>query len=108
MALIDEALRTLRPDGVLVLETPNPENPAVGSYLFYMDPTHRNPLPPEMLRWLVEARGFVDVRVERLTLARETGAPAPLGDDIPGATTMNRLITPLHAALDYAVIARRP
>jgi SAM-dependent methyltransferase len=108
VALIDEALRALRPDGVLVLETPNPENPAVGSHLFYMDPTHRNPLPPEMLRWLVEARGFVDVRVERLTLARETGAPAPLGDDIPGATTMNRLITPLHAALDYAVIARRP
>lgn len=108
VALIDEALRVIRTDGVLVLETPNPENPVVGSHLFYMDPTHRNPLPPEMLRWLVEARGFVDVRIERLTVARETNAPTPLGSDIPGATTINRLITPLHAALDYAVIARRP
>ncbi|MGO4776221.1 methyltransferase domain-containing protein, partial [Lysobacter sp. 2RAB21] len=58
VALIDEALRALRPGGLLFLETPNPENLMVGSHYFYMDPTHLNPLPPAMLRWVVENRGF--------------------------------------------------
>src|SRR5262249_52921207 len=66
IALLDEARRVLRPGGLLVLETPNPENLAVGSRSFYVDPTHRNPLPPETLRWFVEARGFHGARIERL------------------------------------------
>src|SRR6185312_2159942 len=52
--MVDEALRVLRPGGLLILETPNPENLTVGSYWFYMDPTHRNPIPPPLLQWIVE------------------------------------------------------
>lgn len=63
VALLDEALRALAPGGVLIVETPNPANVLVGSNTFYMDPTHRNPLPVDLTRFLLEARGFSDIEV---------------------------------------------
>lgn len=59
----DEALRALAPGGILICETPNPANLFVAAERFYIDPTHRNPLPSEMISFLVEARGFVNVKV---------------------------------------------
>jgi len=108
IALLDEGRRVLRPGGLLILETPNPENLSVGHHLFYLDPTHRNPLPPEALRWIVESRGFEGVRIERLTAAREWNTPPLLRPDIPGAESMNVVLASMHAAPDYAIVARRP
>lgn len=105
--LLDECLRVLRPGGVIALETPNPENPWVGSHFFYMDPTHRNPIPPLALHWIVGARGFSDARIERWTAARDMGAPALLSDEIPGAASINVLLGQTHIAPDYSIIARR-
>lgn len=106
--LLDESRRVLRAGGVLALETPNPENAWVAAYLFYMDPTHRNPLPPLALQWLVSARGFADARIERWTVARDMGAPPLLPSEIAGARSMNVLLGQIHNAPDYAIIARRP
>jgi len=108
ITLLDEALRVLMPGGLIVLETPNPENLMVGSHTFYMDPTHRNPIPPEALRWIVEARGFYGSVIERLKDARELNAPPLLSDDLPGASSINILLSTLHAAPDYAILARKP
>lgn len=105
--LLDEANRVLVPGGLIALETPNPENLLVGSHTFYMDPTHRNPIPPEALRWIVEARGFYGAKIERLTVARELSAPALLPQDLPGASSINVLLSSLHAAPDYAIVARK-
>ncbi len=44
--LTKEALRVLKPCGLLILETPNPQNILVGSAEFYLDPTHQRPIPP--------------------------------------------------------------
>lgn len=107
VALIDECRRVICMGGVLLLETPNPENPQVATLFFYMDPTHRNPLPPDALRWLVEARGFERVRIERLTIARDMGPPALLDATAPGAESVNVLLGQMHAAPDYAIVARR-
>jgi len=41
------------------METPNPRNLRSGSCNFYFDPSHRNPLPDPVLRFLVESRGFI-------------------------------------------------
>jgi len=90
------------------LETPNPENLTVGHHWFYMDPTHRNPLPPEALRWIVEARGFRDVRIERLVLARDQKGPSLLPAYFPGADAVNALIASASAPLDYAIVGKRP
>lgn len=65
-SLIAQAKRVLVPDGVLIIETPNPENYTVGSCTFYMDPTHRNPLPPPLLAFLPEYEGFKRVKILRL------------------------------------------
>lgn len=108
VALIDEALRVLRPGGLLLLETPNPENIMVGSHYFYMDPTHRNPLPPSMLRWVVENRGFAGARIERLSAHRELNAPPLLPPEVPGATSINDMLWTMHVAPDYAILAKRP
>src|SRR6185437_6360076 len=57
-ALLREARRVLKPAGLLILETPNPENIVVGTSLFYLDPTHLRPIPPELLSFAVEFEGF--------------------------------------------------
>ena len=64
--LLDEVLRVLKPGGMMILETPNPENLLIGSCYFYMDPTHKNPLVPESLHFLVQERGFQETMVRRL------------------------------------------
>jgi SAM-dependent methyltransferase len=106
--LVDEALRVLRPGGVLILETPNPENLTVGSYWFYMDPTHRNPIPPPLLQWVVEARGFENATIDRLTLNRGVLDIQPVGEEVAAASQINKIVGLLTAAPDYAIVARKP
>lgn len=105
--LLDEALRVLRPGGVLILETPNPENVLVGSCMFYMDPTHLHPIPPPLLEWTVQARGFEKTTVERLTEHRSSSDLKAVSEKVPGANQINQLIAWFTAPLDYAVIARK-
>lgn len=64
-ALVQEAKRTLQPGGLLLLETPNPENLLVASHTFYHDPTHRHPLTPTLMRFLAEYVGFVSPEILR-------------------------------------------
>ncbi|MEH1892452.1 MAG: methyltransferase domain-containing protein [Nostoc sp.] len=66
ISLIDEVLRVLRSGGVVILETPNPENLIVGACNFYLDPTHRNPIPPPTAKFILESRGFAQVEIRRL------------------------------------------
>jgi SAM-dependent methyltransferase len=99
IALLDEALRVLRPGGVMILETPNPSNLVVGSCNFYLDPTHQRPLPPDLSRYLLEARGFTRVEVKEL---HSHGPEHWIAEGAPAVRdALNRI---LHSAQDYAVI----
>jgi O-antigen chain-terminating methyltransferase len=106
--LFDQAYRVLRSGGVMILETPNPENLQVASHWFYLDPTHRNPLPPEALKWLVQARGFSHAEIARQTIGRTVGEIPPVPDDVPGSASINAALAHYAAAPDYAVIAWKP
>jgi O-antigen chain-terminating methyltransferase len=64
--LLDQVVRVLRPGGLFILETPNPDNVLVGSCQFYLDPTHRHPLPSPLAKVLAEARGFHNVEIRPL------------------------------------------
>jgi SAM-dependent methyltransferase len=97
--LFDQTLRVLRPGGVAIFETPNPENLLVGAHTFYDDPTHRNPLPPEPTRFILEARGFTGTEIVRLH------PHADLGD---GKNTLPRIAGLFSAEQDYTLIARKP
>ncbi len=65
-AIVRQAMRVLKPGGLLILETPNPENLVVGTSSFYLDPTHIRPIPPMLLSFLPEHYGFARVRTLRL------------------------------------------
>ena len=64
--LIFESFRVLAPGGLLILETPNPENITVGTASFYLDPSHTQPIPSELLSFVSEHVGFERVKVLKL------------------------------------------
>ena len=64
--LLDEVRRTLKPGGLIILETPNPKNLAVGACNFYADPTHHKPIYPETIQFVLSNRGFTDVHLNYL------------------------------------------
>jgi len=65
-ALVQEALRVLVPGGLLILETPNPENIMVATLNFYLDPSHLRPIPPLLLEFLIEFVGYPRWKIVRL------------------------------------------
>jgi O-antigen chain-terminating methyltransferase len=64
--LFDAALHALRDDGLVIFETPNPENYGVGAFGFYYDPTHRNPIVPAVAEFIARQRGFAHAELLRL------------------------------------------
>ena len=99
--LLDEIVRTLKPGGMIIFETPNPENFMVGSYSFYADPTHRNPIPSKTLQFLLESRGLKTIEVLKLRSWDE----AKLEGDTELVKRFNEYF---YSAPDYAVIAGKP
>lgn len=95
--LVQEALRVLKPAGLLILETPNPENIVVGTCNFWLDPTHQRPIPPQLLSFLPEHYGFVLSKILRLQESKKLAA-----NEHP---TLNDILS--GSSPDYAVIAQK-
>ena len=89
---LELAFRALKPGGVAIFETPNPEHLPVGALRFYVDPTHVRPLPSALVDFLAEHIGFVDREIRYLWPADDDRA------DLHGWSVYQ----------DYALIARRP
>jgi len=99
--LVDQANRILAPGGVLILETPNPENVLVGSHTFYHDPTHRNPITPTAISFLLTYLGFSDVEIRRFN-------PYPEEAKVPGDDPLTaRVNGHLCGPQDFAVVGRK-
>lgn len=96
--LLDEVVRVLKPGGVTIFETPNPENVLVGSYSFYLDPTHRNPLPSPVVKFMVEARGLCRVEAMPLHPSEEPRV------EEAGLDVAKRFNAYFYGPRDYAVI----
>ncbi len=82
LELFAQCRRVLKTGGVVIFETPNPGNILVGSHTFYSDPSHRNPLPPELVKYLAEIHDFKRIEILHLNppeTAEDTGEPSPLG-----------------------------
>ena len=124
MRMLDEAHRTLRPGSRIVLETINPASWTAFFSAYVRDITHRHPLHPDTLGYLLRASGFVDVTVvyrapvpEAAKLRRVPVDPAldaaPGGAAVRGlADTLNQHANLLNGLIfaeqDYAAIGMRP
>ena len=98
VTLVKESLRVLRPGGLLILETPNSENIAVATSSFYLDPTHHNPIPIQLLGFLLSHTGFPVVEEVRLN--------ADISPDQSSWISLNDVIS--GVSRDYAVIGQAP
>jgi len=101
----DLCLRALRPGGLIIFETPNPDNVKVGANYFWMDPTHLHPLPSAFLRFVVSMRGFDDAEIVPFKRTSPFGSTLRL--DEASEQLSERLANELFGPEDYAVIARR-
>ena len=95
--LVAECHRVLKPGGLLIMETPNPENFMVATHNFYLDPTHLRPIPPDLLAFVPEYLGYESVKILRLqeTAGVKTRPNLSMLDVLTGASP------------DYAVVAQK-
>ena len=95
--LVAECHRVLKPGGLLIMETPNPENFMVATHNFYLDPTHLRPIPPDLLAFVPEYFGYESVKILRLqeTAGVKTHPNLSMLDVLTGASP------------DYAVVAQK-
>jgi 2-polyprenyl-3-methyl-5-hydroxy-6-metoxy-1,4-benzoquinol methylase len=89
----------LRTGGLLAMETPNPECLAIFATHFYIDPTHRHPIPPALASFYLEEAGFGLIEIERLSPAIES---MPSLGELPEAFRKD-----FFGSLDYVVFGTR-
>lgn len=97
--LFDAALYALEDGGVVIFETPNPENLIIGACNFYYDPTHLHPIVPAVAEFIAQQRGFRRTEIVRLH-------PFPPDYQMPGDSPADKAINKfLFSAQDYAIVA---
>jgi len=98
---LQESRRALAPGGVLIAETINADSVSA-MRAFYLDPTHVRPVPAEALRFLAEAAGLTDPRIE-------WRSPLPPQERLEELSANDKKLNALlYAPQDYALIARAP
>lgn len=95
LALIAESFRVLKPGGLLILETPNPENIKIAGCNFYLDPTHNKPIPPQLLEFISRQFQFERTRILRLNSSVSNCDKITIADVFSGSSQ------------DYAVICQK-
>jgi SAM-dependent methyltransferase len=112
--LVPVMRRKVRTGGIVVAETPNPNSSYTLTHAFYLDPTHRNPIPADYLRFLFDRAGFSETRIhfgspvpesDRIRLVASADSSADFVEQVNAG--FDRLNRALFGAQDYAVIAVR-
>jgi O-antigen chain-terminating methyltransferase len=97
--MIKLAASRLQRNGVIAIETPNPECLAIFATHFYLDPTHQRPVPHPLLAFYLEEFGVGNIEVRRLSPAVESmPSLRSLPEDFREA---------FFGGLDYAVIGKK-
>lgn len=81
--LIHEAHRLLLPGGFLILETPNYDNLHVSGRSFYLDPTHKTIINPDLVKLYLEVEGFgcsIEVFLQGLKQTQALEQPVSIRD----------------------------
>ncbi|WP_338176990.1 class I SAM-dependent methyltransferase [Candidatus Dormiibacter inghamiae] len=109
------AARALKPGGVLIAETLNPQSLVLFAGPLYVDLGHMKPLHPLTLEYLAQAAGFSQVQMryssQPPTQASLERLSTDQGEPVDGRTELlnrniDRLNSIIYGPLDFAVIAR--
>ncbi|MGI6245973.1 MAG: methyltransferase domain-containing protein [Pseudochelatococcus sp.] len=101
-ALFGEAFRVLQPGGLLLVETPDPENVLAGGYAFHHDPARRRPLTAVMLDCLARYHGFGEVAFSRFDPDDPSAAVQAEG------ALAERFNALFYGPREHALFARKP
>lgn len=97
--MIRLAASRLERNGVIVIETPNPDCLAIFATYFYLDPTHARPVPEKLLAFYLSEFGIGDLQVRRLEQAV---------DSMPSLAELPKgFREAFFGGLDYAIIGRK-
>ena len=105
LALLAALQRALRPGARIVLETINPASWSAFFSSYIRDITHRHPLHPDTLSYLLRAHGFVDVEIVYSAPVPDAGRlrrmPAePTPGDTPAGAALGNLIEAFNGNVD--------
>ncbi|MEH2365199.1 class I SAM-dependent methyltransferase [Nostoc sp.] len=101
LKLFSETMRVLKTGGLVIFETPNPDNILVGSNTFYLDPTHRNPLPSPTIAFVAESFGLSKVTCIKLH-------PDTIQPRLTGSELAERFSDYFYGPQDYALVGFKP
>lgn len=108
MELVDCAGQALRGGGLLLVECPNPGSLRVGGSLFWLDPTHRVPIHPDALAFVVRVLGLEVVEVRLLHAFPVDQRLARVSQSTEVHELAERLDAWLSAPRDFLLVARKP
>jgi O-antigen chain-terminating methyltransferase len=96
LVLFKESKRILKTGGMLIFETPNPENILVSTCTFYTDPTHKKPLPSSLIEFIAQLEGFCNIEILRLH---------PYPEHLTESSATEQFKKHFYSAQDYTLIA---
>ncbi len=115
MELISLCSKKIRPGGVLVIETTNPESRRGFGRVSHLDPTHRRAVPSELMKSAFESNHFRDVRISVLGPVKASlvtpaapsssdffGTAERSGEMLPGASSCVTT-SPAYAAVGWRI-----
>jgi 2-polyprenyl-3-methyl-5-hydroxy-6-metoxy-1,4-benzoquinol methylase len=62
--ILNKVYDVLKPNGKIIIETPNTQSIFTLSRYYYMDSTHKRPKHPSLLKFVIEQIGFEDVKFD--------------------------------------------
>ncbi len=83
---------------IIAIETPNPKCLAIFATHFYIDPTHRHPIPPALADFYLDEAGLRRVEIERLS---------PAVDARPALAELPEAFRKEFSGLDYVAFATK-
>jgi SAM-dependent methyltransferase len=108
MSIVEAATSALRSGGLLLVESPNPDSLRVGAGLFWVDPTHRMPVHPQAVAFVMRALGLEVVETRLVHPFPPEQALADASQAEPVRELAGKLDAWLSGPRDFMVLGRKP
>lgn len=114
ITLMNIIKQKLTPEGILIIESPNPLCLYIYSYGFFVDPSHSKPVHPYTMDYVLNDIGFKEVKLKLLSPVPEDSSLTYLNESSENDENINKLNENfkkinklLFSYQDYAIIAKK-